>query len=75
MYLPVSNLQVYHVVSLCVPLPGVVDVAAEWMSDMKEGWCPSAGYYNKVRPGIAVLYTCAPFSLVVSPFIHSLANP
>ena len=30
------------------PLPsGVVDVAAEWMSDLKEGWCPNAGYYNR----------------------------
>ena len=27
--------------------PGVVDVAAEWMSDLKEGWCPAAGYYNR----------------------------
>ncbi len=26
---------------------GVIDVAAEWMSDLKEGFCPNAGYYNK----------------------------
>ena len=30
--------------SVCV---GVIDVAAEWMSDMKAGYCPTAGYYNK----------------------------
>ena len=33
------------------PLPsralGMIDVATEWMSDLKEGWCPSAGYYNR----------------------------
>ena len=26
---------------------GVIDVAAEWMADLKEGWCPAAGYYNR----------------------------
>lgn len=25
----------------------MIDVATEWMSDLKEGWCPSAGYYNR----------------------------
>lgn len=37
--------------SLSLPLPcshkGMIDVATEWMSDLKEGWCPSAGYYNR----------------------------
>jgi chloride channel 3/4/5 len=28
-------------------LAGMIDVATEWMSDLKEGWCPSAGYYNR----------------------------
>ena len=30
-----------------LPLAGMIDVATEWMSDLKEGWCPSAGYYNR----------------------------
>lgn len=35
-------------VCVCLHLPeGVIDVAAEWMSDLKEGFCPSIGYYNK----------------------------
>jgi chloride channel 3/4/5 len=28
-------------------LAGMIDVATEWFSDLKEGWCPSAGYYNR----------------------------
>ena len=26
---------------------GRVDVSAEWMSDLKEGFCPDAGYYSE----------------------------
>ena len=25
----------------------MIDVAAEWMADLKEGWCTSGGYYNR----------------------------
>ena len=31
---------------LCL-LAGIIDVAAEWMADLKEGFCPHSGYYNK----------------------------
>ena len=32
---------------MCITYVGVVDVATEWMVDLKEGWCTHQGFYNK----------------------------
>ena len=32
---------------MSAPFVGVIDVSAEWMTDLKEGFCPQYGYYNK----------------------------
>ena len=46
----VLDLYIYLCVCVCVYLSlntGVIDVAAVYMSDMKEGYCDDRGYYNK----------------------------